>query len=276
MARVLRLIAFEWKKLFARRFTWIALVILVLAAALSPLAGQILLKAEQLQRHGAGADTTVPSGWEALANGVKFGTYVATFVLLILAGSSIAEESQQGTLKTLLLRPVFRIEVLLAKEIALALFAVLLVVVIGAAAALASARYDWGSLVDQGGKDAATLTRYTLGAFALSLPPLIALVSFGLLFSCAIDHPGYGTGAAIGGYFVLSAIAGLSSKLWERLFVSYVGLHMDKLYDMGGGVSAAAKEFRELAPAAVIVPLVSAAAFFAGAAVLLRIRDVAD
>jgi ABC-2 type transport system permease protein len=276
IARVLRLVVFEWRKLFARRFTWIALAIIILAAAVSPLVGQVLTRAEQLQREGAGADSNVPSGWTALAAGVKFGTNVATFVLLILAGSSIAEESQQGTLKTVLLRPVFRIEVLLAKEIALSLFAVVLVVVMGVAAGLASARYEWGSLVSQGGKDAPTLLRYTIGAFALSVPPLFAVVGFGLLFSCAIDHAGYGTGAAIGGYGVLSTIAGLSTNLWRKIFVSYVGLHFDQLKDMGEGTSAASKVFRELAPEAVIVSLVSAAVFFAGAAVLLRMRDVSD
>jgi len=207
---------------------------------------------------------------------VRFGTYVATFVLLILAGSSISEEAQQGTLKTLLLRPVRRVEVLLAKKIALLLFSVLLVLVMGVAAGLAAMRYDFVSLVSQGGKDAPTLLRYTAGAFALSLPPLVSLVSFGLLFSCAIDHPGQGTGAAIGGYFVLSAVAGLSTNLWKRVFVSYVGLHFDKLYDMGGGVSSAAKEFRDLVPDTIVVPLASAAIFFVGAAILLGMRDVGD
>src|SRR5262249_13240563 len=61
IARVLRLVVFEWRKLFARRFTWIALAILILAAAVSPLVGQVLLKAEQLQRQGAGGDSNVPS-----------------------------------------------------------------------------------------------------------------------------------------------------------------------------------------------------------------------
>lgn len=248
---------------------------MALAAALSPAVGQVLVHAEQLTRQGA-ADGEGLSGWAALAGGLRFGTYVATFVLLILAGSSIGEEAQQGTLKTLLLRPVKRIEVLLAKKIALSLFAGLLVLVMGVAAGIAASRYEFGSLVQQGGKDAPTLARYTAGAFALAVPPLLALVSFGLLFSSAIDHPGHGTGAAIGGYFVLAAVAGLSARLEKVLFVRYVALSFDKLYDMGGGVSAAAKEMREWAPEIVLVPLVSAVAFFVGAALLLRMRDVAD
>lgn len=275
IGRVLRLVRFEWQKLFARRFTWIALAIVALAAALSPAAGQILQTAEQLTKQ-RGGEVEALSGWAALAGGMLFGTRVATFVLLILAGSTIGEEAQQGTLKTLLLRPVRRIEVLLAKKIALSLFAVLLLVVMGAAAGLAASRYEFGSLVAQGGKDAPTLARYTAGAFALTIPSLLTIVAFGLLFSCAIDHPGQGTGASIGGYFVLSALAGLFTKIEPWVFARYVGLHFEKLSDMGAGVSMAAKEYRALIPHALQVPLLSAAVFFLGAALLLRSRDVAD
>ncbi|MEZ0231154.1 MAG: ABC transporter permease [Planctomycetota bacterium] len=275
IGRVLSLVVFEWRKLFARRFTWIALAIVALAAALSPAAGQILQTAEQLTKQRAG-ETEQLSGWAAFAGGMLFGTRVATFVLLILAGSTIGEEAQQGTLKTLLLRPVGRIDVLLAKMVALSLFAIFLVAVMGAAAGIAASRYEFGSLESMGGKDAPTLARYTAGALGLVVPSLLAVVGFGLLFSCAIDHPGQGTGAAIGGYFVLSAVAGLFNKVEEWVFARYVGHHFELLADMGAGVSAAAKHFREHAPGAVIVPLASAAVFFLGAALLLRWRDVAD
>ncbi len=275
IGRVLRLVAFEWRKLFARRFTWIALAIVALAAALSPAAGQILQTAEQLTKQRAG-DVEQLSGWAAFAGGMLFGTRVATFVLLILAGSAIGEEAQQGTLKTLLLRPVRRIEVLLAKMAALSLFAVFLVCVMGAAAGGAASRYEFGSLESMGGKDAPTLARYTAGALGLVLPSLLAVVGFGLLFSCAIDHPGQGTGAAIGGYFVLSAVAGLFNKVEPFVFARYVGLHFEHLADMGGGVSAAAKHYREQIALGISVPLLSAAVFLLGAALLLRYRDVAD
>jgi ABC-2 type transport system permease protein len=275
IARVQRLVRFEWRKLFARRFTWIALLAVALAAAISPATGQVLAKAEQLTR-GSPADVEGMSGWAALASGLRFGTYVATFVILILAGSAVSEEVQQGTLKTLLLRPVRRTDVLLSKMVALSIFSVLLVLVMGAASGLAACRYDFGSLVSQGGKDAATLTRYTAGAFGLALAPLFSLVAFGLLFSCAIDHPGQGTGAAIGGYFVLSAVAGLTVAAKKWFFVYYVALPFEDLFDMGGGVSAAAKEFREHAPLAVEVPLASALVLLLGAALLLRMRDIGD
>ena len=72
------------------------------------------------------------------------------------------------------------------------------------------------------------------------------------------------------------AIAGLTAAAKKWFFVNYVALPFDQLFDMGGGVSSAAKEFREAAPFTVLVPLLSAVVFFVGASILLRMRDVAD
>jgi ABC-2 type transport system permease protein len=275
MMRVLRLTLFEWRKLFARRFTWLSLALVFVAAVIAPATAQILETAERSTRQGIG-EVGAQSGWAALAGGLQYGMRAATFVLLILAGSAIGEEAQQGTLKTLLLRPVRRVELLLAKKLALSLFATLLLVVAGAAALLATARYEFGSLEQAGGKNAETLKLYTELAFLLALPSLMAIVSFGLLFSCAIDHPGQGTGVAIGVYLALTTTAELFGRFGKWTFSQYVGLHFEKLRDMGGGVSSASKEFRALAPDAIGVPLLSAVIFFLGAAILLRSRDVAD
>jgi len=275
IGRVLRLVVFEWRKLFARRFTWIALALVPLGAAVAPLAGQVAETAEHLQSRGTG-EVEALTGWAALAGGLQFGLRIATFVLLVLAGSALGEEAQQGTLKTLLLRPVRRVEVLLAKKVALSLFALLLLAVMAVAAGAVAARYEFGSLVLAGGKDAATLAVYVAASFALTVPGLLAVVGLGLLFSSAIDHPGQGTGSAIGAYIGLAALAELSKKSGPWLFTRYVGLHFSELHDMGTGVGAAAKNFRELAPLAILVPLLSAAVFFVGAALLLRARDVAD
>jgi ABC-2 family transporter protein len=244
--RVLRLVRFEWQKLFSRRFTWIALALVVAAAALAPALGHVAATAEAISQRRSASQDEFQNGWTALASGLRLGTYVATFVLLILAGSSIGEEAQQGTLKTLFLRPVRRVEVLLAKKIALAAFAVFLVLAM------------------------------VLVAGAVGLRSGYPLVSLGLLFSCAIDHPGHGTGATIGGYFLLATVAGLVDRIAPFVFVKYVGLSLDELYDIGGAIGAASKELRTLAPAMVIVPFASSLVFMLGAALLLRMRDVAD
>ncbi|MBI3723782.1 ABC transporter permease [bacterium] len=281
IARVARLVAFEWRKLAARRLALLALVLVALVAVISPIAGHVVDAAQAMAggRQGAALDTQ--NGWTTLASGLRTGLLFAVIVVLVFSGSSISEETQLRTLKAILIRPVKRGELLLAKWIALSLFAVLLVLVMaGSAAGVSALRFGLADVMKPGypvvAHTAAVMTRYTLGGLALLVPSLVALVAFGLLFSCAIDHSGYAVGTAIGSFLLLSVAATLSRRAETVLFTHYLGLSLQQLSDIAETYDASPKEFREAIPASVAVSVASAVAFFLGATTLLRSRDVAE
>jgi ABC-2 type transport system permease protein len=283
-ARLVRLVLFEWQKLIARRLAIVALVVVALAAAISPLAGHVVDVASALSAGKAAPTTDFQNGWTTLASGVRSGLFLVTVTLLVFAGSSISEEAQQGTLKALFLRPLRRTELLLAKWIALSGFAVLLLLVMTGSAALAgfAQHQSFGPVVDPAYPDAPTtktvayMLTYTVPALLLVIPGLVAVVSFALLFSCAIDHPGYSVGASIASFLLLGALAALSTTAARILFPHYVGLSLEQLSDIAEQFSSASKEFRQTALTTGVVPAVSSVVFFGAAAFLLGSRDVGD
>lgn len=225
--RLGRLYAFEWRKLLSRRLPIAAFVGVVLIALVSPKLGQIVDTASSLARTGkvGGADA-FENGWTALAGAVKSTRMFLMIVVLVLAGSSVAEETTHGTLQSLLVRPYRRIEVLLMKALTIWSYAALLLLLAIAMAALSAeggrGLYDvvtpeHGKLVHAFGD----MWVFVYTATGLTLVSLMALTVLGLLASVVFDHPGYATGVAIGSLFLLTAVSNLSDS-GDLLFVSYL------------------------------------------------------
>jgi ABC-2 type transport system permease protein len=201
--------------------------------------------------------------------------------VLLFAASSIAEETQLGTLKTLFTRPVRRVEVLVSKWLALSGYALALLVAAALAAGLAGKlRFGFGDVVDPAYPEkvftaSGDMVAFGARAFALSLPSLVALVSLGLLFSCAIDHPGYSVGASISSYFVLKVVTKLSAKAAHYVFARYTLLAAEFFTDIARAYPEK-RHFAEETPRLLVVPLASAFVFFVGAALLLQTREVGE
>lgn len=281
IGRVARLTAFELRKLLARRLAIVAVPLVAAVAALSPWAGRVIDTAGALSRgHAAEADP-FKNGWTALAGGISAALPFAVVIVLVFAGSALAEEAQLGTLKSLLVRPVRRTELLLAKALALVAFSLALIAAMsGAAVAVAQALYGFGDIVDYSSSYrypvSDTIPRYTAQAIALLVPSFVAVVAWALLCSASIDHTGYAVGAAIGGFLLLVVIAGLWNQAAPALFVTYVGRPISTLRDIAEVFSDAPKRFRADLVPGVMVPVISAALFLAAAAVRLARRDVGD
>jgi ABC-type transport system involved in multi-copper enzyme maturation permease subunit len=282
--RIAKLVLFEWQKLLARRFALIALVLVALIAFLSPYAGGVVDEAQSLSSGagaGGGTDAFERNGWVSLATGVSWGLEIVTYIVLLFGASAISEESQLGTLKTLFTRPVKRAELLFSKWFALSSYAVALLLACTLAAGLAGAlRFGFTDVVDPAYPEkvfthSRDMVEFGLDAFALSLPSLVALVALGLLFSCAIDHPGYSVGAAISTYFVLKVTTKLSARAARFLFARYTLLAAEYFSDIARAYPEK-RHFAEEVPRLLAVPLVSALVFFAGAAWLLYVREVGD
>ncbi|MCZ8517695.1 ABC transporter permease [Paenibacillus filicis] len=118
MTSLLRLIQNEQMKIYARVRTWIMLGILVLAV----IAMAILMK------------YVVETGMNHVLQFMSFTTNItglAFIFAVIVAGDSVAAEYTWGTIKLLLIRPVSRGKILLAKYISVLLFlAVLLLLLV--------------------------------------------------------------------------------------------------------------------------------------------------
>src|SRR5262245_37246342 len=111
--RVLSLVSFELKKLLSRRLALASFFIVAVVAAASPLAGRVIDTAGAISKNQAPASDPFQNGWTTLAGGISSALPFAVVILLVFAGSAVAEESQLGTLKSLLSRPVRRTELLL-------------------------------------------------------------------------------------------------------------------------------------------------------------------
>lgn len=279
--RVLRLTLFEARKLAARRLPVLAFLLVVTIALLAPSVGHAVDTASSLMKGKVSQGDGWKNGWTAMASAVATARLFVFIVVLILAGSAVAEEAAHGTLKTLFVRPLRRVELLLAKALATWGWGALLLVVAVLAGLL-------GGELTQGLYDVQDptfhVTKHTFGsmlgytalATVVTLAPLAALTGLGLLASCLSDHPGHATGGAIGALFLLSGVAGVSSGwLQDALFVSYSAAPFEV-------VDALANQFagerdRLALPAivkAVGVSAAWAAATFAAASWLLGRRDI--
>lgn len=279
--RVLNLTVFELRKLAARRLPVLALILVVLVAVLAPQVGRAVDTAASLMSGKVGQGDSWKNGWTAMASAVSTARLFVVIVVLVLAGSAVAEEASLGTLKTLLVRPVRRVELLLAKALAtwgwgaLLLFASVAAAMLGAEAS--KGLYDvtdpgFGIIKHTFG----TMLSYTALATLVTLAPLAALTGLGLLASCLSDHPGHATGGAIGALFVLSGVAGVvSGPVQEALFVTHSSMPFEVVDALANQFSG---ERERLAAGNVLfavgVCLAWAVATFSGAVALLNRRDI--
>lgn len=279
--RLLRLTVFELRKLAARRLPVLALVLVVLVALLAPAVGRAVDTASSLMSGKLAQGDGWKNGWTAMASAVSTARLFVFIVVLILAGSAVAEEAAHGTLKTLFTRPLRRAELLLAKALATWSWGALLLVVAVAAALLGGeltkGLYDVADPVFHVTKHTfGAMLRYTALATLVTLAPLAALTGLGLLASCLSDHPGHATGGAIGALFLLSGIAGVSTGwLQDALFVSYSAAPFEVVDALAN--QFAGEKDRLALPAvvqAVGVSAVWAAATFGAASWLLGRRDI--
>lgn len=283
MSRLLGLVAFEVKKLLARRTPLVAFLAVLALALAAPLAGHVVDSASALMKGKAQAGSDAfANGWTTLAGSVTTARPFLVLVVLVLAASAVSEEAAQGTLKALFVRPVRRLEVLAAKALAIWGFGVLLlvgVVLVGALGGeLSQGLYDVVDpvYVERTKHTFGSMLRWVALATLATVPPLLAVTSLGLLVSCLLDHPGHATGAAIVSLFALSAAAGLSDDAQRLLFVTHAARPFEVVNDVANQFSGVAGDLSLAKIAAsALVSLGWSAALLAAAGLLLQRRDVA-
>ena len=279
MSRLWLLYRIELRKLLARKVTWATLVTVVLVAFLSPWASKVMDVAAGLMGGGKGQDDYA-NGWTALAGAVGNARLFLVLVVLVLAGSSVAEETTLGTLKSVLVRPVRRVELLLAKLLAVWSFGAALLLLALAVGALAG-ELTLG-LYDVVDPLFPTRVKYTHGEMAvylyscvfLTLLPLLALTALGLLASVSFEHAGHATGVAIASLFFFSALGGLSDNASDFVFTSYLAWPFEVFNDIANQLSGTTTKFERRVPYALVTPLVWTGLLFGLTAWSLQRRDV--
>ena len=235
------MIVVELRKMLRRPRTWVTIILL---DALPTLVAVLLRFTSLAPRPGTG-----PAFLSAvLANGSLFPLAALAIVLplflpiavAVIAGESIAGEAQGGTLRYLLVRPVARTTLLVAKLISVIAFVLIAVIVV------ASTAYVVGvSLFGVGTFQATTVsgtvlsptqifgrTLLAIGYVTLSM---LGVAAIALFLSTVTDSPLAAALGAIGLLIAssllltLSAANGLAPYLPTRYWLSFVDLFRDPI-----------------------------------------------
>ena len=236
------MIAVELRKLFRRRRTWATIGVL---NALPIIVAGLLAFTHLGPRPGQGpAFLSV-----VLANGELFPLAALAVVLplflpiavAVVAGDSIAGEAQAGTLRYLLVRPVGRTRLLVAKLVAVLAFVlvtVLIVAIVGFF--LGVLLFPAGSAVSTVSVSGTTLTTgqlvfRTVLAIGYVTASMCGVAAFALFFSTFTDSP---LGATLGALavlvgssllFTLSAASPISAYLPTRYWLAFVDFFRDPI-----------------------------------------------
>jgi ABC-2 type transport system permease protein len=234
-------IAVELNKLLRSRRTWVTIVVI---DALPTLVAVLLSTTDVAPRPGTG-----PAFLSAvLTNGTLYPLAAIAMVLplflpaavAVTAGDAIAGEAQQGTLRYVLIRPVGRTRLLIAKLVAVMAFVLLALLVVAATA------YVLGTLLlGHGNAQTTTFSGTSLTstqligrtglAFVYALLSMLGVASVALFLSTVVRSPlaaTMGTLALLIGsslLLTLDAAHALQPYLVTRYWLSFVDLFRDPI-----------------------------------------------
>ncbi|MDF2966460.1 MAG: transporter rane protein [Nocardioidaceae bacterium] len=234
------MIAVELRKLVTRPRTWITIALI---DALPTLVAVLLALTDIGPRPGTG-----PAFLSAvLSDGTLFPLAALAMVLplflpvavALTAGDAIAGEAQSGTLRYLLVRPVGRARLLLAKLVSVVAFVLIAVVVVAVTAYVVGALL-LGDAPLSSSVSGTALTQQELAwrtalALGYAVLAMLGVASIALFFSTVTDSP---QGAAMGALAVLiastllltlDASQALQPYLPTRYWLAFVDLFRDPI-----------------------------------------------
>jgi ABC-2 type transport system permease protein len=221
------------------------------------------------------------NGFLVLAAALRAGLLVSAIVILLHASTLLAGEATGGTWRMLLVRPVSRTDVLLAKSAMLFLMVTTFVAAVAATGWLLGLTFGgYGGYVDVRfgmaleGHAAGDLASAALRTVATAPLALFGVAAMGLFFSAIFDN----SATAV----IVSTLAGLAAAALlftipeaagRFLFVQHVGRCADAFESLARGLSGSALSSRFLAPS-VLVPAGTALVFLGGARIIFARRDI--
>jgi ABC-2 type transport system permease protein len=201
--RISRCFRAETTKLWRQRLPWVGLILVVLLTGLA-----VWLNAGVVSE--LEGPTNVPrNAFRFFAVGLRYGVAMGVFFLVLVAGLSMAAESGQGTLKMVLVRPVHRSDVFLAKVLSIFAYALAMLALAALTAGLVAGACpgsDYGPVIDPQYDDPANpyiftqapeMWAYLASAVAALILPLLAAGALGLTVSVLFENPGVASGTSV-------------------------------------------------------------------------------
>ncbi|MFA5795171.1 MAG: ABC transporter permease [Candidatus Brocadiia bacterium] len=226
--RIWRLIKIELFKLSRQRFTYIAVFIIILTVL-----GTIFLTKSE----------TAVNSFTLLSRALLNGLRIAALFILIIGCLSIASETTSGTIKTILISPIRRSELFLAKAVTLIITAVLITLLIELVSYTAVwLGFGFFDITDPTIKDyihlqKSEMLRYTLYTFIMVFLPVVSIAFFGLFISSLVENAGIAVAVGILFYlFIDYFIIGLLPQFAPYIFSYYLDYFPKTLADLSEGI----------------------------------------
>lgn len=234
IARVSRLVAAEFIKLFSQAFLYIALGMIVLTTLAGAWLGPLL-----------GQKATIWRPYHSIqlfSHGFSWGIRIAGFVLVIFSGMMVSGEFDRGTIKNLLTRPITRTDFFAAKGVTVLLLGIgLYLFTLTVALAYGLGRGDLGDVwhpeqyvIQRPYQLIALIARK---AVVMSFVPFLAAGFLGLLISTLTESSGYAVAIALVLFLFGGFLTGMLPISSQRLSFLYYGpyvLEKLRVYSEGG------------------------------------------
>lgn len=229
--RIWSLTKIELFKFYRQKIFFISLFLVVLVVVVSVLMEKI-----------SPSTKAQVNGIAPLISGCLNGFRLVTFLILVIGALLFASETTFGTIRTILIAPVKRSEIVLAKAITIIILALLFTLVIELVAfGLSWAVYGFYNITDPTFPEIVHLARtemflYILYTFLHILLPLVAIGLMGLFISTLVENAGISVAISIILYLVLdSFVSNLFEEVSSYLFNPYWNYYLDTLKNMSEG-----------------------------------------
>ncbi len=178
------------------------------------------------------------TGFQVAAFSIQYVLQIMTLVVLALSSISLSREITSGTVKIILARSIKRSDFIIGKFSALFLSGILLLALIYLLGLLYGQFFGGLISLKEGNYllcSAGNLTWSYFVSMLLIIPPLGALISFGILISVLIRSTGGAVGTGIISFFFLQMLSQVD-QIDKYCFTKYLRLPIDSYYKMTEGI----------------------------------------
>jgi len=169
---------------------------------------------------------------------MRIGLQIYWLVILVVSSMILSEEITSGTAKLILVRNVKRRDLIVGKFLALVTLSSTFLFFLHGIGLLLGYFLGGLSAVKEGEYllfSAADLLRCYGWGMALTIPPMISLIAFGMLASTAVRGSGGAVGMAVVGYFLLQILSQVKA-LHKIIFIRYLFLPVDNMSRLIDGI----------------------------------------
>jgi ABC-type transport system involved in multi-copper enzyme maturation permease subunit len=234
--RVLTLAGVELYKFSKQKYSYLLIGFVVINAALVGIGSRIFPAIISAMRGSGGPLFDGYTFASIIASGTFSSAGAGTIAMLAFSGSLVAAETDSGTLKNILVRPVKRHEFILAKAAALFVYCLVIVLITAAASVLAAAVfYGMGDLaIQETGEVYRTRAEMLLNmgvSYLMDLFSIYTVGCMGLFISVAINNAGWAVITSLVVYFPVMFLKNFEScSPW--IFTAYMDMGQSILREM--------------------------------------------